>query len=285
MTTSRSTKPKWWRPGRAGLLGMVLLLLLPACATSGRTGGEWAPGLSRANFDKLGVHQVKPGASSDYIVVLPSGRLAVMSPSGSAVFLGNGVFVTCRHVLPLNTATVELDNGEQRAIRVLASGLFDLTDIRSGAEDWMVFEIVPSGDDEFAVENPPLVDFERKLEIGQDIFLVGFCDALLPAGIHTGGGMRPMIAVNGQVRRPPALLPPAPPGQVCVETSSKHVFDGMSGGAAVVWDTEAQRLVVVGIYRGMFQWSFLGLPLKGVETVVRPKLPPEVSARLNLTGT
>ncbi len=126
--------------------------------------------------------------------------------------------------------------------------------------------------------------FAPELEIGQDIFLIGFCDTLLPAGTRAFGKTRSLVAVHGQVRRPPALLPPAPPGQVCVETSSEQTFGGMSGGAAVICDAEAQRLVVVGIYRGSFQWSVLGLSLKGVQAVVRPKLPPEVSARLNLAG-
>lgn len=276
MTNSRSTRLARRTVRVAASLTALLTLLLSACASSRLTYPSWRATVPETAFQELGVWQV-----------------ASAEGAGSAVLLGGGRFLTCRHVLPTRAATVQmkgpgenlgllwqavddryvlgLKDAPERAVTILASGGadYDPNDRSTVGADWAVFEVSPSHDLARHYD-PPAVDFERELAPGEAIFLVGYLwshPMRLPGPL-----VLPARILCGRVRSLPPLCKFAPgPDVICVDILGEtQDGTGMSGGPALVWDANAQRLVVVGLCQGVYPCTFLGLPVATVPTVIRP---------------
>ena len=302
MTSSRSTRLARRAVRVAVPLIALATVLLPACAPGGRACSVRQVTIPRAAFDELGVCQVVSAAGA-----------------GSALPLGGGRFLTCRHVLPTSGNTVQMKNprddlglfwrtvdgrdvlrlvdslgfvqseadGERvlqlrdapdRALTILASGGtdWDPHDSSTVSADWAIFEVSPC--DDLARDcRSPAVDFERKLVPGEDIFMVGY---LWSHPVRLPGPLvLPTYILHGRVRSLPPLCRFKPgPDVICVEiVDGPEVGTGMSGGPALVWDEDAQQLVVVGLCQGAYPYTFIGLPIEMVPTVIRP--PAQAAAR------
>jgi hypothetical protein len=101
-------------------------------------------------------------------------------------------------------------------------------------------------------------DLDPVLAPGDTVLLIGYWEG----AVQPGPAIIPARVVD-------PLLISVPDEIICVEHSSSEVLAGMSGGAAVVWDAERGRAVVVGLYRGMRQLDGLGRTWAGVHTVRR----------------
>ncbi len=180
MTSSRSSNLAYWTVRVAVPLTALVTLLLSACASSRQADTFWRATIPDAAFGELGVWQV-----------------VCENHWGSALALGGGRFLACRHVLPDGTGTVQMkcpgeslgvlwqtfdgrqvlrfEDAPERAVTILASARtdYDPDDMSAVGADWAVFEVSPSHD--LAQHcDPPAVDFERELAPGEDIFLVGY---------------------------------------------------------------------------------------------------------------
>ena len=61
-----------------------------------------------------------------------------------------------------------------------------------------------------------------------------------------------------------------------VDVPENPRLEGLSGGAAVIWDSEKDRPIVIGIYYGVADSDILGITWRRLHQVVRP--PSEVRA-------
>ena len=295
MTSSRSTRLARRAVRVAVPLIALATVLLPACAPGGRACSVRQVTIPSAAFDELGVCQVVSAAGA-----------------GSALPLGGGRFLTCRHVLPTSGNTVQMKNprddlglfwrtvdgrdvlrlvrsrglvqteadaqpvlrledAPDRALTILASGGtdYDPDDPSTVSADWAIFEVSPC--DDLARDcRSPAVDFERRLAPGEDIFPMGYLwshPVRLPGPLV----LDPWILCK-RVRSLSPLCKFAPgPDVICIDDVGQPKVDtGMSGGPALVWDEDAQQLVVVGLCQGLYPCTFLDLPVDMVPTVIRP---------------
>jgi hypothetical protein len=277
MTSSRSSRVACWAVRVAAALAALATVLLPACTSSPRAPALWRAEVPDTAFGELGVWQV-----------------VCEDTWGSALALGDGRFLTCRHVLPATGGTVQvkapgenlgvlrqeadgrnvlrLEDAPEREVTIVASGGadYDPDDPSTVSADWAIFEVSPSH--HWAQHcDPPAVDFERELAPGEDIFLVGYhwsrSRPLPPGPLVVPAGI-----LSGRVRSVPPLCNFAPgPDVICVDILGEtRDRTGMSGGPALVWDAEANRLVVVGLCEGVYPCTFIGLPAATIPTVIRP---------------
>ena len=253
------------------------MLLLPGCASNRHTCVFWRATIPDSAFKELAVWQV----------VGERGW-------GSALALGGGRFLTCRHVLPAGEGTVQmrapgedrgvlwrivdgrnvlrLEDVPERTVTIIASAGADYVpdDLSTVSADWAVFEVNPCPD-LAQCGSPPAMDFDRDMASGDDVLLVGY-QWPRSRPLPPGPLVVPLRLLCGQARGVPPLCRFAPRGDVILVDIVGDELDGagMSGGPAVVWDEDARRLVVVGLCQGAHPCTFLGLPVDIVPTVVRP---------------
>lgn len=186
--------------------------------------------------------------------------------AGSAIVLGDGRILTCRHILPEHAfeppagrELMALVDGRPVVYSVAEAGATAM----SLTEDWAVLEIA-GPDPPFTVHVPADIDvrFEADpdLEPGDEVLLIGFWEKAASTASPT--------FVRATIVKPPFGIW-VPDEIICVETPTTDVLRGMSGGAAVVWDPAGRRATVVGLYRGMRQLEGFGRIWAGVHTVRR----------------
>ena len=167
---------------------------------------------------------------------------------------------------------LRLEDVPERTVTIIASAGADYVpdDLSTVSADWAIFEVNPYPDSA-QCGNPPAMDFDRDMASGDDVLLVGYqwprSRPLPPDPLIV-----PLRLLCGQERGVPSLCRFVPRGDVILVDIVGEELDGagMSGGPAVVWDEDAQRLVVVGLCQGGYPYTFLGLPIELVPTVIRP---------------
>ncbi|MBL8875951.1 MAG: hypothetical protein JNM86_09175 [Phycisphaerae bacterium] len=204
--------------------------------------------------------------------------------AGSAVPIGGNVFVTNLHVFPPPATSMQLD-GQTVAIEMISSGGLwrqvntdgsiargdDWTDV---LRDWQKFRAL-----EGTFEPPPRsqIDFERKVRIGETIYLFGFAGDASKLDRESVKHLKPTILKGRAVQAPKQWDERIIAVQTEVPADHDH-FGGMSGGAAVVHDDERDCWVIVGVNRGsvefrvrfgLWEWSE-----GSVVQVVRPPSNP-----------
>lgn len=277
MTSSRSTRSPGRSIFRLGLFA-VFVALAPACAPDRPS--AWTLAFNDPHEELLGGVRVWQVVSDD--------------GWGSAIELSSGRFLTCRHVLPdsggcvqlkapgqdlgVSVQTVEgrhvfrMQNAPRRVVTIIAEGGgFKLGDQSTAAADWAVFTVNPAPSPT-QDNTSPILDFGRKLSAGTTLYLVGY-----PFGRELALPPGPLVlawpsVLLGRVWRPPPLYRVDAEQHVVMLKIVSDTKDrtGLSGGPALVWDSEARRHVVVGLCQGSLQRRILGLPAGNVPIVVRP---------------
>lgn len=185
---------------------------------------------------------------------------------GSAVKIGANRLLTARHVLPEHAFRLTIPGDGELAPRLqtvpawidgtlIGYRVLDAGEEGNAAQDWAVIEVegidLPMPD-ELTVE----FDFERQVEPGEKVLLVGFLK----------GSQRVIV---------PAMAVDPPPGTAIAVDTGGHMLNGLSGGPALLWNPEERHAVVVGICRGWTASSFfLGIPLARIVELVRPPWDP-----------
>jgi hypothetical protein len=194
--------------------------------------------------------------------------------AGSAIILGGNKLLTCRHILPESAHGFQarIDNqpydarprknilvaGNPVVYEVVAAG----KETASLTEDWAVLQIV-AGTASLDLELPDdlavVFDPDPVLAPDDDILLIGYW---AQGNAEAGPSIVQARVVD------PALIS-VPEEIICVKTSANEVLEGMSGGAAVVWNADTRLAVIVGLYRGMRQLKGFGRVWAGAHTVRR----------------
>ncbi|MHC4217867.1 MAG: serine protease family protein [Planctomycetota bacterium] len=238
--------------------------LLASCAATDTPGAGGGPELTEDQTRSLGAlvcHWSVPHRTDGPSV-------------GSAVILGGNKLLTCRHILPESAHgfRAEIDDrpydirpreraridGTPVEYEVVAAG----TDTDSMTEDWAVLNVI-GGTESPDLELPPdleiVFDTDPGIRPDDHILLIGFPgqrDAETgPAIIHARVVDPVLISVPDEI--------------ICVDTAAGGSLEGMSGGAAVVWNADTHRVTIVGLYRGMRQLEGLGRVWSEVHTVRR----------------
>jgi hypothetical protein len=174
---------------------------------------------------------------------------------GTAVYLGDRRWITCRHVLG-DASTIKID-ANTTAIRVLRGG--DPIDGPEGdvaqlPADWVIFEAQEAAAG--SAQRPACYDPDLPVAPGQEVYLIGY--PCLRKGysrlslVRTRAASRPFWLPKG-------LLYLSGP------TSS---LGGLSGGAAVVM--HRGEVVMLGIFHGHCRTWWPEWPRRALLAVVRP---------------
>ncbi len=178
---------------------------------------------------------------------LPIAHILVSGRSGSAVPLGDGRFITCRHLLGDTPCVIALD-GVATTAKASLEGAGDAFET-----DWVFFTVDPK-------PMPPRVPLVVRpiahVRPGDTLYLVGYW-----ASEHehverlTESQARAIKrkAVPATVVNPSPFWIGAPRSLLYASSPHDRVYRGMSGGAAVIWDPLAREWVVIGIYIGFRQ--------------------------------
>ena len=263
------------------LLVIALLLAgVPSCTgvhTYGADVTHLLPDGQRGKLESLVCHLSEQLWTAD--------RRPVGYRSASAVIVGDHLLLTARHCVSQMMLNMEIDgvplttapevyanvDGKRARYRLVIAG-----DEGSPAEsgDWALLKIIyeDDGGRVLKLTNDAKLAPSFRIEPGTEIFLVGY------PGAHTSGVMAPNAPLaptilRARVIKRPAFFPVVHE-VIWVEAPTEHVLKGMSGGAAVIWDTSKDRPIVIGIYRGMAELEAFGTIWRGVHTVVR--LPEEI---------
>jgi hypothetical protein len=144
---------------------------------------------------------------------------------------------------------------------VIAAG----TDTTAMTEDWAVLDIV-AGKEPIDLSLPADLEivFDPNPALGTDdgVLLIGFPEQ---RDATTGPSIIHARVVDG-------VLISVPDEIICVGTAAGGAggsLEGMSGGAAVVFNADSRRVTIVGLYRGMRQLQGLGRVWSEVHTVRR----------------
>lgn len=227
------------------ILASGMLLLLSGCAARD------SPAFSDRQL---------PQGQAALLAELPVFRVQRENCQGTATYLGQGRYVTAKHVVPPHTREIMLDD-QTCMIAPVNWGP------GTGPEDdWLVF--IGDGQD---WGSSIVFDYTAEVPSGTPIYLVGYWDP----GI--GEGLQPSVyAVAGRIKEQPYALfsriSPffaAPPNTLCVEAGLDLTFTGISGGPAVVWSDREKRYLMIGIYRGTRRWQ-IGPLTWSRHQVVRP---------------
>ena len=199
------------------------MVLLSGCAATPKS-------LTPAHLDRIPVHQI----STDHL-------------AGSAVQLGEDRLFTCRHLL---TQPVVEINGERSGYRVVAEPPRG----EAYVDDWAVIELDDVALPSAAAFSEP--EPRPRVKAGQDIYLIGY---------RVTGDLKrdevlglPRTVVKGRVTTLPFYLVGPRRELIYVEAPQEDTYSGLSGGAAVCYDPQEDRLKIVGIYQGTIEYTFLG---------------------------
>jgi hypothetical protein len=192
---------------------------------------------------------VEPATCSLHLAPLESAsssvsELVVGTHGGTAVYLGDGRWITCRHVLE-GASTVSID-GSPKVIRVLRSGEASRATHKEfvrALADWITFEIPEAGGR--SAKKPARYDSDLPVASGQEVYLIGY--ARLPGAID-----RSLSVVRARVVRRPWWLPKGP----LYLAGPSFDLAGLSGGAAVV--TQGGKALMIGLYQGSFKTGLTG---------------------------
>ncbi len=211
---------------------------------------------------------------------------------GTAVPLGGGRLLTCRHIIPeralarsgpdprgprgaANPPVAATIDGHPAIYQVLAAG-----DEAGPRGDWALIEVLRLGEGP-RVDLPPTiaVEFDPAWQPRGDepVLLLGY-----PA--FADGDLGPVVAG----RQPPFVLAARPspkhesleyPDQILVRArgSGAHL-GGLSGGPAVVWEADRNRAVVVGIALGELRRDWLLFSTSAGNLITVRRVPPEALA-------
>jgi hypothetical protein len=189
---------------------------------------------------------------------------------GTAVYLGGGRWITCRHVLG-EASTVNID-GHTAAIRVLRRGepvKKPRGDAAQALGDWVIFEApeaeiveVPARDAGLPIARgqqvvPACYDPDRPLAPGQEVLLIGYRCA--PGTMDRTLTIEPTRVVTRPWWLPKGLLYLSGP------TTD---LAGLCGGAAVL--VQDDEVVMVGIFYGPCKTWWPEWPWRSLLLVVRP---------------
>lgn len=206
--------------------------------------------------------------------VIPIGETSTARRSGSAIVLDDHRLVFTLHQVDEQNDVIRFSSEYATRYEVLASGngtsdLFHQTGPTS--EDWALVEIDKPIPTRYI---PAYIDWERKVETGEPVYLVGFPFA--PA-IRDDGEMVRLIVpylersvIPGRAALRPAHSK-APRNMLYVH---RPAFDGtgLSGGAAAVWDETLNAPVIIGIIAGRLE-VIQGSNETTLAMVVRPPIP------------
>lgn len=211
-------------------------------------------------------------------------RKPVGYKSASAVILDRDLLLTARHCVS-DALSMEIDgvslatppevyanvDGMRVRYRVVAAGE-DAQPV--DATDWAMIRIVyqEEGGRELTVNTDAEFGVNREIEVGTEIFLVGYAN-VDTSSVNAPDAPLPATIIRGRVTKRPAFFPKIDE-IILVEVPGKPRLKGMSGGAAVIWDTERDRPIVIGIYRGVADSELLGMTWRRLHEVVR--LPKEI---------
>ncbi len=200
--------------------------------------------------------------------------------SASAVILDQDLLLTARHCVSELGLTTEIDgialatppepyarvDGARVRYRVVAAG-DESAPLES--EDWALIRIVCWAEGERALMLSCRAEFGigRELKPGTEIFVVGYPNVDTGSANAPDAPIRATIIRGRVIRRP--VFSPRIDEIVWIDIPGKPHLKGMSGGAAVIWDTENDRPIVVGIYRGVADAEAFGITWRRLHEVIR----------------
>lgn len=178
--------------------------------------------------------------------------------AGSAIRLDDRHLLTARHVLPRRVNEIEV-LGKSRAFERVASG--EGAGGRGPAHDWALIRLsepLPTVDPRRGAMEPfASLGSSSRLREGTRVYLVGYWrgESRWPSRERLrqlDTSVIPARAVDM------ADTPEFPRDSLFFAvTDAGAVFPGASGGAAVVWNEQDQRLKIVGIYVGAGEYTRL----------------------------
>jgi hypothetical protein len=183
-------------------------------------------------------------------------NLVAGNTGGTAVYLGDRRWITCRHVLG-DASTVNID-GNPAEIRVARAGeppnKAD-TSMAQVPEDWVIFEA--QGAAGGSAKRAACYDPDLRIAPGQEVYLIGY-PCLGAKGYSRLSVMRTR-AVDRAWWLPKGLLYLSAP---------ITNLGGLSGGAAVVM--QGDEVVMLGIFQGHCNTWWPEWPCRAMLAVVRP---------------
>lgn len=220
----------------------LVICLLPGCAVFKPTMATCQS--QSVNLHDLGAYELRCG-----------------SGAGTAVALGGGKFLTCKHLLAPYPTEVQLGTKNALALPLVwgeGEGFQD---------DWLIFEVA-SWD---GAATQLLLDTKRTVQVGEEMLLVGYRN---DGGEYMEANQAPQTlgVFRGTVVAWPFPFASREPGVISVRVEESEPLFGVSGGPALVWDSLAKSYVCVGVQSGMKRMRWNGHAMWIVHYVVRPPL-------------
>lgn len=238
------------RPRLAGLLLLAALAVLsPGCA-------------STPVADPAAVAAIRADPR-----ILPIARTVAPHGYGSAILIDDGLWASCLHCVMPFRPTIELD-GVERAFLPVMSGDPEFTTPRGieNPEDWIYFTL--PHEDRFAPSPSLAIDFESPIPPGTDVLVIGYWAEgrdTIEADDFRNLTLA-IIPARVERRSTPRLLHLRVPF---------NNYSGISGGAVIRWDAEADRPVLLALNQsGRGYMQLPSFRKHSVIYAVRPPRPP-----------
>lgn len=239
--------------------------LLLACGASSGCAARFSPDPA-ADRDPIAA-QVAHAVDLRFVVARDRG--------GTAVPIGPNTVITCWHNFVdddgVESTSIEFD-GVTIPVTVLDRGdcpPIDLPKPVGMMHDWAVLSTP-----ETIALRPVRADAARELRIGDTVYLAGYFGGNSGPITHARAESLSVTVVRARVAPTPSSWTDKPEELICLDAPNPDTYHGISGGAALVWDEYRNEFILIGIYRGMWKRTFLGL---GDSVHIVRRIPPRWS--------
>jgi hypothetical protein len=191
---------------------------------------------------------------------VPTTRILGRTSAGTGIPLGGHLLLTARHVV--KDRYLQID-GRWARYRVLARG-------EGPNDDWILIRS-NAAPKEATIDLAP----GYRLQPGEPIYFLGYWQGTTEEAVDINEARRrPLCVVRAAAARPPVSFSLPTSGLLFAAAPLKGTsYQGISGGPVAVYDAEERRFRIIGIYKGSWEVSALGMS-RTLHTVV--PIPPEV---------